>query len=549
MPVFRLSRHNFPVLFLTAACLFGGTAFSSLAQAQPTRVPQYVAPNATERVVAQADSESNSAESNGSDEKKSGSDAGQADDNLLEVKIEKLQILLEVDGIFQSTASREILLQPEVWSGFKIEQVAPHGSAVNAGDPLLTFDETDYDKELVNLQKSIESSQLTLQLAGDELRFLKESTAMDLEQSQRSAEIAAEDLNYYRDVREARDLLSANLALKMAEFRLEYASEELKQLTQMYEADDLTEQTEEIILKRTARDVEMAQHALEEAKLRHTRQIETLMPREKQGLIDTQARTALAKAKSVVSLPIALKKKELDFEQLKKDLSEKQERLQKLKADREWLTVTAPISGLVYYGQATVGKWSEITTREKQLRPQASAPTQQVLMTIVDPQKLEVLLGLSETQLAQIRDGQLAVIKPQSVLGERLRGRVNSISTVQQGDGKFAVTVELQQPEQPLPITPGMTCKTIIRIHENSEAILVPETAVFRDEFGDDLQPYVWLHQPDAAPVRQPVEVGFTKNGRIEILSGLEPGTQILKKAPTDSAQNAHASNASLPLY
>ena len=83
-----------------------------------------------------------------------------------------------------------------------------------------------------------------------ELDNLKESTPQKLEAAKRSHRVANEDFTYFDKTNRVQREKSARFNLKSAEQRLENALEELKQLEKMYKADDLTEETEEIILKR-----------------------------------------------------------------------------------------------------------------------------------------------------------------------------------------------------------------------------------------------------------------------------------------------------------
>ena len=60
---------------------------------------------------------------------------------------------------------------------------------------------------------------------------------------------------------------------------LEYVQEELKQLEKMYKADDLTEETEEIVLKRARNNVDQMKFFTEMVKYEHDRDKEIDLPR------------------------------------------------------------------------------------------------------------------------------------------------------------------------------------------------------------------------------------------------------------------------------
>lgn len=446
------------------------------------------------------------------------------------VKTEEFLATISTTGVFISPSHEEIILQPKAWTTLKVVSAAPHGSTVMEGDPVLVLETEDLDEAIVKARKSIVTTTLALRMASDELRFLKETTAMDLEQSNRSAKQAADDLEYYLSVQEQEDLKSAELALKFAQYRLEYAQEELDQLQQMYEADDLTEQTEEIVLKRAQRDVEQAERSVEQAELRRDRLVETLIPREKQQMQDAQARAAITKAKSVTLLPLMLQQKELEIEQLQQDLSDKKDKLAEMEADRGGMTIQAPQSGIVYYGRAAHGKFSEVSAREKQLIPGGTVSANSVLMTIVDPKSLSVLADLTEKQLAEVENGQLAIVNAHAEVDNPRYARVNQIDPVAASDGKIKATLELQRDVATDQLLPGMTCDVKIRIKQDSEAILIPKELIHRDEFSENNAPYVWLAGDE--PEKRTVELGLERGDNREVTSGLKAGDEILKKAP-----------------
>ena len=62
---------------------------------------------------------------------------------------------------------------------------------------------------------------------------------------------------------------------------LEYSQDELDQLEKMYTEDELTEESEEIVLKRARRSVESAERSRDRSLLRVQRQREMDVPREK----------------------------------------------------------------------------------------------------------------------------------------------------------------------------------------------------------------------------------------------------------------------------
>jgi multidrug resistance efflux pump len=152
-----------------------------------------------------------------------------------------------------------VAIDPEGWADFTIESIVPHGTPVKKGDVLVKFDRESIDKKLEDLRRAVKSRELTL--ASQDLAFtkLEEETTLKLEAARRAEKIASEELAYFtktgRKVEEEDTLDN----LESTKHRLEAAQEELKQLRMMYDADDLTEQTEEIIQKRQEYAVKSAE--------------------------------------------------------------------------------------------------------------------------------------------------------------------------------------------------------------------------------------------------------------------------------------------------
>ena len=72
---------------------------------------------------------------------------------------------------------------------------------------------------------------------------------------------------------------SAEFMVKYYDFMLDYEKDELDQLEKMYEADDLTEETEEIVLKRQRTPSSSPSSAWRTAKLSRDEMLNIALPR------------------------------------------------------------------------------------------------------------------------------------------------------------------------------------------------------------------------------------------------------------------------------
>ncbi len=169
------------------------------------------------------------------------------------MKKSPLKVTVDLDGVFEAQTAHEISIKPEEWSMLTVESAAEHGAQVRQGDVLLSLETEKLDRAIADLRAELGLSEIALKQDEDHLRALEKTTPMDLETSQRAARVAEEDRKYFFEVDRPFRLKSAEFGLKVAKEFLEYDEEELHQLEKMYKADDITEETEQIVLKR-ARD-------------------------------------------------------------------------------------------------------------------------------------------------------------------------------------------------------------------------------------------------------------------------------------------------------
>ena len=461
-----------------------------------------------------------------------GKTAGESGNHRVMKSVFKIEVTL--DGIFEAQAMSEVVLRPEVWSKLKVVKAVEQGTRVKQGQPLVWLETKEIDQEIQNLEYSRGLSVLTLRKTEQELQALVESTPLDLTSSERAKKIADEDLEYFLKVDRPLSEKSARHSLERSQFSLEYAEEELNQLEKMYKADDLTEETEEIILKRAKRTVDSSRFYLEQARIRTDQTLKVTIPRKLETLTDAARRQAISFAKSRVTLPAALEQKHIEFEKAKFERTKLNERLARLQQDRKLLTVRAPADGIVYYGQCTRGKWSGGTTVQPQLREGGTLKANQVFMTIVEPKDLFVRVEVPEKELQHLRPGTAGKVVPTAFPQLRLAAKLEHIASIPLTAGKFDGRISIGQNKKESRIVAGMACKVKLMPYLNKEAIAVPAAAVFADDL-DDQKRYVYLAAEEGRQQeKRPVKVGKQTDKQVEILEGLTVGDVILLKKPDE---------------
>ena len=243
----------------------------------------------------------------------------------------------------------------------------------------------------------MELSGISLKQAEKSLELLERSTPIKLDTAERAESRAAEELKRFLTVGRDSMVEMAEFSLRSAKNYLEYQAEELKQLEAMYEADDLTEETEEIVLKRTRNNVKTAEFSLERAKRSFDREMNIDLPRTEHRYEVAVKQAAIDLARARESLPAALEAAKLKLAKQQLAMEKSETKLKHMLEDRKTMTIKSPAKGVVYYGQCKKGKWSDSSTLAASLREGGSLKSGQVFMTIVQMRPLHITTCLLYT--------------------------------------------------------------------------------------------------------------------------------------------------------
>jgi len=394
------------------------------------------------------------------------SDAEKNDDKA-EKKPEKKE--LKLAGVFISGKVTEVILRPESWSSWEVKEAVPHGTPVTKDDVLIKFDREEIERKIEDSRRSQYAAGLSLKLAQEEMDFADKTYPMDRKILERTSEHAKDDLEYYLEVTLPQSIESTERSLQNSKYRLEYAQEELDQLEKMYKADELTEETEEIILLRARRDVEEMKQYLERAEVQTKHTLEVTLPRQKVQTVEQTEKTLLETEKNLASQEINKQRKQHDHEQQKIAYERAAENLEELVKDLNLMTVKSPAAGIVYYGQDTRGKWTQVATLEKQLRQGGSVSANQVIMSIVDPESLSLIVDVPEDKLKDLTVGTAGHVTPKAFPDLKIPAKVASISLVPISPGTFDGKVTLMFDKRPERLMPGMAADFVVEL-KNDES-------------------------------------------------------------------------------
>lgn len=208
-----------------------------------------------------------------------------------------------------------------------------------------------------------------------------------------------------------------------------------------------------------------------------------------------------------------LNKLQLDIEQLQDSVASIKE--QQVPKD----ALVAPIGGQASAVNASTGE---------EMKPGT------VITELVDYDSLEMVVPIDELDISQIKKGQKAEVTVDALPDKKFEGEVVKIAqegTSQNGVANFDVTIKLVKHEG---VLAGMSAEASILVAQKENTLLVPIEAVHETRG----KKFVMLAGGDASETgakdaqaqmqMKEVKVGIHNEDRIEIVSGLTEGEQVM---------------------
>ncbi len=440
------------------------------------------------------------------------------------VELQPFTIRRSLDAkVLPNEEANLLKLDPLAWTDFEITEIADHGKHVAKDDTLVRFETEEIDRKIADLERSLASKTVQLAKAEDDFSNLKETSANRLETAKREAEIAKEENTYFTTVRRKAEEESSTQSLERKKQMLENNREELRQLKQMYLADDLTEDTEEIILVRQQDAVDAAEFAVRMATLSHERNLNVNIPREAVKLAEKQRDTALAYAKLKADIPREIELKQLEIDGLRESLKRDQQTLEETKSDRKLFEIKAPADGTFLHGPVMDGQWSPAAVA-KSLVPHGKVPAHKPFATFVPATSpLTLISFIDESTALSLNTGLKGIATPQGAEETEIPVTIEALSTTKNPEGKYRVDLTAEWPENHIP-APNSSLKVHLIPYHKKATVSLPVKALRFDPEGWTVD----VKLANGKSERRPVKRGRVSGDQTEILSGLEVGQVVI---------------------
>jgi membrane fusion protein (multidrug efflux system) len=147
-----------------------------------------------------------------------------------------------------------------------------------------------------------------------------------------------------------------------------------------------------------------------------------------------------------------------------------------------------------------------------------------VPLEALDP--IYVDFSLPERELARVRVGQSLEVSVQAFPGRTFTGEVSAIDPgVEVATRSLRLRATLDNPDRLL--RPGMFSSVKVLLGGDEEVLTIPRTAVTYNPYGDSVF-VVFDRDGQLVVQRRQVQTGEARGGRVEVISGLEPGDRVV---------------------
>ena len=368
-----------------------------------------------------------------------------------------------VSGVFEAAIVSEIRQDTEHLKSFVISKIVPHGTTISKGQNLVWFESEDLDREIRKAEVDLRLSKLTLDDDEFSHKQFLETQRLDREAAERAKRKAQQDHDNFVKVDRQRQLKTAEFNLKSSNASLANAAEELKQLEQMYKEDDLTEESEEIVLKRAKQSVESAEHRLEGTKIQTLRTVNQTIPQSDAQQAASLSRANLTYQKVMRDLASSRTRREIEMTQKRDQFKEAEEKLKEMQQERQQVVLKAPHDGIFFHGKLQRGKLSD---KESSLQAGSGVTNNHTIATVSDSRRLRVRIDLSEEKLQTVIAGAKCEVKPKAFPDVSFMATVKSVSRVPFAGTKYDCVVTFRH-RNDISIVPTMTCDVEFSVPAN----------------------------------------------------------------------------------
>jgi len=453
---------------------------------------------------------------------------GVISNELAPVEVRTFDITTVASGELE--ARNQIEIRSELEQRATITYIVPEGSRVEAGDVLVTLNTDTIENNIEEETLRVESARNDVAAAETSHRIQISTNESKLREAELNLELKQLALQQWKagDVKKQRQQLQ--LAVDQADRQLERLQEKFERSEQLLSQG---------FLSKNERDIDEINYIEALAKLETARLDQEIyekyqFPRDQRSKLSDveEAEANLERVKE--ENEINLKNKLATLETRRRQLDLRIQKLEKLNAQIEAATISAPSEGLVVYA-SSLDRGRRWGGDDGPLQIGQQVNTNELLIVLPDTNEMMASVRVHESLAGRVRPGQPADVVIEAAGGGNFKGVVESIGVLAETGGwrdpnrrEYTVRVALDADDRATDLKPSMRCEATLRLGRVEEALTAPIQAIF----SDGAVRYVYTPRGSKFE-RVPVKVGRRSSTFAEILAGVDAGDSVLLREPT----------------
>lgn len=424
-----------------------------------------------------------------------------------------IEIKVVENGYLKAKNSVEV--QPEFEGEGKITWLVEEGKAVVKGEKLAEFDRTEIQQRIDEVTNDLTVLETQAETARAELEIERRDGNAQVEAGEFALGISRMKLEKHLQGEAPNELRKSKLAAEKARSEFERATERFRQVPELEREGYLTKtqaEEEKIRLREAEINKENAEKDLE----LYIAYTEPMAVAELENAVKDALRVVTnAREKAQISL----REHEAKVTNADRQVTSTRTRLEKLQEHFAKMTITAPIDGIVHYGDPREPWYAE------QVRVGNQVYSGNTLFTLPDLREMQVVLRVHEADIDMVKRDMPVNTTIESLKGRSFPGKVTEIASVASSDWgetkTFQVTVTLEPTADTL--RAGVTAKTEILV----ETVPASKTIPIHAAFPESGKHYAFVVTASGFERRE-VQLGKNNVHLVAIESGLELGERVL---------------------
>ena len=433
------------------------------------------------------------------------------------VKVSKGDLSLEVraDALFQPVDPFEVKTTFKVYGGtLAVVSVLPPNGLVRKDQLLIAFDRTQVDWALSTTENEWAVARAALAKIEVDQKLAVLAEQMGLRQAEEAVRNGEGTKKWFEEVDGPQMQLSADLMVKQAQTAVDDQTDELDQLKKMYQGEELTTATADIVVRRAVRSLEQGKIVLKMQQERRDKAKAFEYPITRQRMLDglETTRQGLVAVKAAQEQAAVLRAAAMQAAKTAVEAATK--RLADLKEDAAQFQIKSPSDGVLAYGAQADGVW--VNGDPKLVKVGERVAAGQVLMRVYRPGKLRLTANLPEAQAFWVEPGMNARVTPAAMPQAGYEGKTAAVETLSKPNVGLAFAVNVDVDNADAKLVPGMRATVAIDAGKVSDVLLVPLSAVSAGK--------AQVKRKDGTIAEKAVKLGKTDGQQAEVLSGAERG-------------------------